>query len=144
MSSKEDKQMIIAKYIESIEVLKSKDKLYLGKINFRDSFMEEYDELVNQKIMDRTCLLQVDNQLGWYPAQEDKLLVTREYVKKLKQDYDSNYYEQFNLTEDEQPINKFTTKNKNERVIKHHYLQDDDKFIKDKYVGIGVLTTDIS
>jgi len=140
----EEKQKLVSKYIESIEMEKVKGKLVLMCINFRESFIENYEEMAKANIVDMTCLLDVDDKLNFYPANEGSVSNVRDYVEKLKKQCDINYYEQFELAEDGIPINRFNTKKKKEEVVKFYGLLEDDKFSKNKYVGMGVITTEIN
>jgi Site-specific recombinases, DNA invertase Pin homologs len=144
MSSKEERQKLVSKYIESIEMQKSNGKLTLLCVNFRDSFMKSYEEMVSVNIADRNCLLKVNEEYGWYPANENTVSNIREYVEKLKQQCEINYYEQFEVAKDGTPIHFFNTKKDNEQVVKYYGLIEDDKFSKNKCVGIGVITTEVS
>jgi len=140
---KEEKQRLISKYIDSIEVAKDGNCLILIKVNFRNSFLEEYQEMITNKLIDKYGVLTVNSETSAFPFSEEKLSTAKERTEKLKQHCEINYYEDFKENEQIEYISEFKTKSKTEKVVKFYKLLNEDKFSDKKYAGIGVVTTKI-
>ncbi len=93
MKSKDEKQTLISKFIDTAELIKNKDGTFeIGKINFRSSFIEQIDKLYNKGLIDFPTLLERDGKL-----EDTKISVNMnekqldDYLEELKKELDINY-----------------------------------------------------
>ena len=147
---KEEKQKLIAKYIDYIEVEKDGDKLKLVKCSFRKSLIAEtlknhrlYGTPDNWKIYedsfyDYGLLINMNREIRTRDS-------ARKYFDKLcnvlNDECDLHYYETY-MKDIDKPI-FVNSNNKLEKIIRIILLEKDDKFDTDK-LNLGVVTVDLS
>ena len=141
---KEEKQKLIAKYIDDIEIEKISTKINIKKINIRKSF---YYDLVDYHYKYDTPLdLYIFEEENHFPIPtahngfRTRIEIER-YVNKLKENYDVNYYEVM-LNEEDGSID-FTQNNDIEKIIRIIPIRDNDKF-KSKKLELGIITLNLS
>lgn len=92
--SKLEKQNMFMRYIDTIEYEGEGKDLIIKKINFRSTFINEYNQCIQKGVFDEICNIQLEN--GKYliycsnPKTHDEI---SKYVNKLKELYDVNYIE---------------------------------------------------
>ena len=143
MLSREEKQKLIATYIDDIEVKIENGKLKIEKINVRKSFYADLLEYHNKYEVPIDINLFVDEYKDPIPT-SFKGFKTRkqakEYFNKLKELYDVNYYEI--IPNDNFDNMYFDSNNDIEKIIRIIPIQD-NKFNKDK-LEFGVITVNLS
>lgn len=126
MLSKEDKQDIIMRYIEDIEIYKEDGKIRIENIHFRKSYISELSGLVMNNGYDVDMPL--ENEDGSEYLVGADCFVTREEVKKkidnLKRFYDVEYYE---CESDETGLFSFYGTSEKEGIVKMIILSNDDR-----------------
>lgn len=92
--SKLEKQNMFMRYIDTIEYEGEGKDLIIKKINFRSTFINEYNQCIQKGVFDEICNIQLEN--GKYliycsnPKTHDEIT---KYVNKLRELYDVNYIE---------------------------------------------------
>lgn len=119
--SKEEKQELISKLVESIIITKdSKNELHIEKINFRKSFMDMLIKLVDKGVLDVLVPVEINGK-------EDVILGTgnisnkqvQEYLDRLNEYYETNFYQIYEKVDKETGdiIGEFTPK-EDEKIIR--------------------------
>ena len=119
--SKEEKQELISKLVESIIITKdSKNELHIEKINFRKSFMDMLIKLVDKGVLDVLVPVEISGK-------EDVILGTgnisnkqvQEYLDRLNEYYETNFYQIYEKVDKETGdiIGEFTPK-EDEKIIR--------------------------
>ena len=140
MLSKEEKQSIIMKYIENIVISKNDGNLTIEKINFRNSYISELNELFinNGYDLNITCIDKNGNKKipGLSAMATNKL---EEQITRLRKFYDVDYYES-KLNNDSVII---IDGKPNSEIAKLVLLTDKNNLVKSKNDDItcGVITT---
>ena len=92
--SKLEKQNMFMRYIDSIEYEGEGKDLTIKKVNFRSSFVNEYNDCIQKGMFDELCNIQLENGRFLIFCSNEK---THEnainYVNKLKELYDVDYIE---------------------------------------------------
>ena len=143
MLSKEEKQKLIATYIDDIEVKMENGKLKIEKINVRKSFYADLLEYHNKYETPIDINLFVDEYKDPIPTSFQGFKTrkqAKEYFNKLKELYDVNYYEI--IPNDNFDNLYFDSNNDIEKIIRIIPIQD-NKFNKDK-LEFGVITVNLS
>ena len=141
---KTEKQKLIAKYIDDIEIEKIGTKIEIKKINLRKSF---YYDLINYHNSYDTPLdlfMFIDEDKLSIPIAHNGFrtrIEIEKYVNKLREMYDINYYE---IISNEDFTNLSFKPNSNiEKIIRIIPIKDNDRF-KSNQLELGVITIDLS
>ena len=141
---REDKQKIIAKYIDNIEVSKTNNYVEIKKINLRETlFADLRDYYLKYKVPIDLSLF-VDKNKNPIPVQCGSLKTrkeAKEYVDKLKKYYDINFYE-ITPTEDLKDLS-FESKNDIEKIIRIIPLKNENSY-KQENLNLGVITLNLT
>ena len=145
--NKQEKQKLISKYIDYIEIEKQDNELKLVNIIFRKSHLKEiYNYHDNYDVPLSWRLFEDDYGFKINMNRERKTRVqAKEYFKKLSKtykEYNLNYYET-ELPDDLDEDVIIHSKHELEKIIRIIMLEKDDKFKKEK-VKVGVITIDLS
>ncbi|MFI3261071.1 MAG: recombinase family protein [bacterium] len=142
--SREEKQGIISKYIDYIEVTKSKGKIKLDKVNLRENFYqefiknnEEYKTPLNCPVFKDKDNLPLNLNLNDFKTKEE----VKKYFNKLSKNYDVNYYE-CKTNEDFTNIG-FDMKNEIEKVIRIIPLKNENKY-KNEDLELAFISINLS
>lgn len=142
--SKEDKQKIIGKYIDNINIEKKNNKFEISKIEFRKNYLE--DMIYNHYKFNTPCnVYMYEDEYGIPLKLNHELKTMKEaenYFKRLEKyvgDYKLNYY----ISEIDEKENRFnyTQNNDVEKIIR--LIGIGDKRKKDDF-KLGVITLDLS
>ena len=94
MKTKEEKQELISKFIDTAVLIKNSDGSYgIQKVNFRNSFIEQLDKLDKQGVIDfPTTIINEDGKrenlrTSWNMNEEQ----LQKYMERLKQELDAEY-----------------------------------------------------
>lgn len=132
---KTDKQKLISKYIDDIEI---------EKLNLRNSFYYDLIDYHNNYDTPLDLFMFIDEDKLPIPVAYNGFRTRIEienYVNNLKEMYDVNYYE---VKPNKDFINlSFTPKNDIEKIIRIIPIKDDDKFKSNK-LELGVITINLS
>ena len=145
--SKEEKQKIISRYIDYIEVEKQDKKINIINTNFRKSYLKElYDNHNNYGIPLNLSSLLVDD-MGYKviitnkeKTKEEARTYYDKLCKTLGNDYKLNYYESY--MDDNYKIN-FTAHKEEEKVIRVTLLNNKYKKEKEEFAIITIDLSDI-
>lgn len=144
-SSREDKQRLIAKYVDDIEIEKVGDKIEIKNINLRKSFYYDLIEYHNNYDTPFDLYFFVDDDDYPIPMAHNGFrtrLQINEYVNKLKNmGYDVNYYEV--IPDDDMKDLSFTPKCDIEKIIRIIPIDEKDRFKKSNW-KLGVITINLS
>ena len=133
--SKEEKQEFISKFIESMTLLKNKNgDLYIDKINFRSSYIEQLTKFFTLGIADVYVPIEVN--------EEEKEIRTSvninqeqldDYITTLNKEFEIEFYELFskNVNENEEEIEIKLNKEK-QKLIRLVAVKDNKTFSKSK------------
>jgi hypothetical protein len=92
--SKSEKQKMFMRYIDSIEYEGEGKNILIKKINFRSSFVNEYNECIQKGMFDELCNIQLENgRFLIFCSNEKTHDEATNYVNKLRELYDVNYIE---------------------------------------------------
>ena len=93
MKTKDEKQALISKFIETATLNKNKDGIFeIEKINFRSTFTEQLDKLYDKGVVDFPTMLERDSK-----PEDIKISVNmnneqlQDYLSELKKELDINY-----------------------------------------------------
>lgn len=145
--TKEEKQKIIARYIDYIEVEKQDKKINIINTNFRKSYLKElYDNHNNYEIPLNLSSLLVDD-MGYKviitnkeKTKEEARTYYEKLCKTLGNDYKLNFYKSY--MDDNYKIN-FTAHKEEEKVIRVTLLNNKYKKEKEEFAIITIDLSDI-
>lgn len=134
--SKEKQQELFMKYIESIELKINNDKIEVGRVNFKKSFLQEYSTLFFKNVIDmETNLVSKNNN-----SINITYLQTREeienYINKLRKYYDIDYYEVEVKYDENNNIYLDYENNKEDNIIKIIPIKENKKFSNKLNCGV--------
>ena len=139
---KTNKQKLISKYIDDIEIEKLGTKIKIKKLNLRNAFYYDLIDYHNNYDAPLDLFMFID---------EDKLPIAHngfrtrieieKYVNKLKEMYDVNYYE---VLPNENFTNlSFKLNNDIEKIIRIMPIKNNDRFKSDQ-LELGIITINLS
>ena len=141
---KTNKQKLISKYIDDIEIEKLGTKIEIKKLNLRNSFYYDLIDYHNNYDTPLDLFMFMDEDKFPIPVAHNGFRTRIEienYVNKLKEMYDVNYYE---VIPNKDFTNlSFTPKNDIEKIIRIIPIKDNDKFKSNK-LELGVITINLS
>ena len=141
---KEEKQKLIAKYIDDIEIEKIGTKIEIKKINLRKSFYYDLIEYHNNYDTPLDLPVFIDEDKLPIPTSHNGFRTRIEienYVNKLKEMYDVNYYE---VIPNEYFTNlSFKPNNDIEKILRIIPIKDNDIF-KSNQLELGIITINLS
>ena len=144
MCTREEKQRLVAKYIDYIEVVKENDNLKIINSNFRDSLFTDILQQHTQYDLPIDINLFIDEDGTPIPINKTNKKTFDEanaYVDKLRTFYDVNYYEtEFN--EEKRGVD-ILMQNESEKIIRLIALKN-DKFNNLNKLHLGVISLDVS
>ena len=134
-------QELFMKYIESIDLtFNSNHKIKLEKVNFRKSFLEEYDKLFSESLIDKELKVLTDNGYRMVSVSNNKSRNDIEmYINKLKKYYNIDYYETEIKYDDNGLIYLENKENINKDIIKLIPIMTTQKFNKQPKYGVIAL-----
>ena len=139
-----EKQKLIAKYIDDIEIEKIGTKIEIKKINLRKSFYYDLIEYHNNYDTPLDLPVFIDEDKLPIPIAHNGFRTRIEienYVNKLKEMYDVNYYE---IIPNEYFTNLSFKPNSNiEKIIRIIPIKDNDRF-KSNQLELGIITINLS
>ena len=140
--SKEDKQRMIGKYIDYIEIDKKGSHIEIVKCNFRSNYLKDM-EMYNEKYKLPFNVNLLRDEEG-FDIPVDKTpktkLQAKKYFDKLNEMYGDLYKFNYYETTKENNISKYARKSKTEKVIRVILLKD--KY-KNEKISIGIITIDL-
>ena len=141
---KTNKQKLISKYIDDIEIEKLGTKIEIKKLNLRNSFYYDLIDYHNNYDTPLDLFMFMDEDKFPIPVAHNGFRTRIEienYVNKLKEMYDVNYYE---VIPNKDFTNlSFTPKNDIEKIIRIIPIKDNDKFKSNK-LELGIITINLS
>ena len=141
---KANKQKLISKYIDDIEIEKLGTKIEIRKLNLRNAFYYDLIDYHNNYDTPLDLFMFMDENKFPIPVAHNGFRTRIEienYVNKLKEMYDINYYE---IKPNKDFTNlSFTPKNDIERIIRIIPIKDNDKFKSNK-LELGIITINLS
>jgi len=142
ISNREEKQKILAKYIDSVEIVKENGKVKIVNTNFRETIFADMLEhhIKNDFPIDIGLFRDEDGPIPLARCNVKTKDQALEYVNKLRMFYDVNYYEtQFN---EEIMGADIDVKGTLEKIIRLIPLKN--KYDNKNELHLGVITLDVS
>lgn len=134
--SKEKQQELFMKYIESIELEMNNDKIEVGRVNFKKSFLQEYSILFFRNVIDmETNLVSKNNNsinITYLQTREE----IKNYINKLRKYYDIDYYEVEVKYDENNNIYLDYESNKEDNIIKIIPIKENKKFSNKLNCGV--------
>ena len=143
--SKEERQRIISKYLDYVEIEKKGNKIEIVNVQYRRNIVEEF---INNKKFGAPLDLPIFSDEYGRKLKMNMEVKTKEdakkYFERLKEiignDYKLNYYE---IETDEKLEDlHFYAESKNELILRLIVLED-DKYKKRKNLNLGIITIDL-
>ena len=141
--SKEKQQEMMMKYIESIELgFDENNMIAVEKVNFRENFIHEYNELFFKNIIEQETNVIVNGvQEKANITNRKSLEEVQDYIRKLQKYYDIDYYEtEITYDNDGNIIINYDFK-KNEKLVKLVPVNYGNRFQANTRLGILTTTT---
>lgn len=147
-TTREEKQKMLAKYIDSITIEKDNRKIYVTDINFRKSFLSDMEENytkykipLNFNFFKDEYGLSIPMNTETKTEEETKMYFDK-LCKTLGSYYKLHYYEI--ETDDNLEDIYFTSDVKIEKIIRLIAINKGNKFNKIQNLKLGVITLDLS
>ena len=147
ITDREQKQKIIAKYIDNIVVEKKGTKIEIKEFNLRESYLIDLITYHKDYKLPLNFDLFKDN-FGFKIPMNRELKTSneaQEYFNKLKETMGNKYNLNYYLIETDKNLSDFSfdTHNEIEKIIRIIAISDKDKF-KEKDLKFGAITIDVS
>ena len=134
--SKDEKQEFISKFIESVVLDRTEaGDFMIEKVNFRSSFIEQLNKLLESGIFDSTAPIKLNGEDIYVPMSVNiNQSQLDDYLKRLSKEFETEYYECFQVeTNNENDKNnqksiELELNKSNEKIIRMVAVQEDKRF----------------